>query len=69
MLGGPEYEVRYPNGDQVAYVTTVYEAAITDGSPSPCEELSDVAWFATGQLAGLELSPFTRALLSATGYL
>jgi ADP-ribose pyrophosphatase YjhB (NUDIX family) len=69
VLGGPEYEVRYPNGDRVAYVTTVYEAAITDGSPGPCDELSDVAWFAPEQLAGLELSPFTRALLSATGYL
>jgi hypothetical protein len=70
VLGGPEYEVRYPNGDRVAYVTTVYEAAITDGSPGPCDdELSDVAWFAPGRLAGLELSPFTRALLSATGYL
>ena len=70
VLGGPEYEVRYPNGDQVAYVTTVYEATIADGSPGPCDdELSDVAWFAPGQLAGLELSPFTYALLSATGYL
>jgi hypothetical protein len=48
----------------------VYEAAITDGSLGPRDdELSDVAWFAPGQLAGLELNPFTRALLSATGYL
>lgn len=70
VLGGPEYEVRYPNGDRTAYVTAVYEAAIIAGSPDPSDdELSDVAWFAPGQLAGLELSPFTRALLSATGYL
>jgi ADP-ribose pyrophosphatase YjhB (NUDIX family) len=70
VLGGPEYEVRYPNGDRAAYVTAVYEAAITGGSPAPCDaELSDAAWFAPGQLAGLQLSPFTRALLSATGYL
>jgi ADP-ribose pyrophosphatase YjhB (NUDIX family) len=70
VLGGPEYEVRYPNGDHTAYVTAVYEAAIIAGSPGPCDdELSDVAWFAPGQLAGLELNHFTRALLSATGHL
>jgi hypothetical protein len=70
VLGGPEYEVRYPNGDRTAYVTAVYEAAIIAGSPGPSDdELSDVAWFAPGQLTGLELSHFTRALLSATGHL
>jgi 8-oxo-dGTP pyrophosphatase MutT (NUDIX family) len=70
VLGGPDYEVSYPNGDRTAYVTTVYEAAIIDGSPAVSDdELSDIAWFAPGQLAGLELSRFARALLSATGYL
>ena len=70
ILGGPEYEVRYPNGDRTAYVTAVYEAAIIAGSPDPSDdELSAVAWFAPGQLAGLALNPLTRALLSATGYL
>ena len=70
VLGGPDYEVSYPNGDRTAYVTAVYEAAISDGSPGPCDdELSDVAWFAPRQLARLELSRFTRALLSAIGYL
>ena len=70
VLGGPDYEVRYPNGDRAAYVTAVYEAAIIDGSPAVRDdELSDVAWFAPAQLAELELSRFARALLAATGYL
>ncbi len=70
VLGGPDYEVRYPNGDRTAYVAAVYEAAILHGSPAACDdELSDVAWFTPGQLADLELSRFARALLSATGYL
>ena len=70
VLGGPDYEVRYPNGDRVAYVTAVYEAAIIDGSPAVRDdELGDVAWFAPAQLAELELSRFARALLAATGYL
>jgi 8-oxo-dGTP pyrophosphatase MutT (NUDIX family) len=70
VLGGPDYEVTYPNGDRTAYVTAVYEAAIIDGSPAVHDgELSDIAWFGPGLLAGLELSRFTRALLSATGHL
>jgi ADP-ribose pyrophosphatase YjhB (NUDIX family) len=70
VLGGPDYEVSYPNGDRTAYVTAVYEAAIMDGSPAVSDdELSAIAWFAPAQLAELELSRFARALLSATGYL
>ena len=70
VLGGPDYEVHYPNGDQVAYVTAVYEAAIIAGSPAPRDgELSDTAWFTRGQLADLDLTRFARALLWATGYL
>ena len=44
VLGGPDYEVSYPNGDRVAYVAAVYEAAIIDGSPAARDdELSAVA--------------------------
>jgi 8-oxo-dGTP pyrophosphatase MutT (NUDIX family) len=70
VLGGPDYEVSYPNGDRVAYVTAVYEARIVAGSPAVSDgELSDLAWFGTGDLPGLGLSRFARALLSATGRL
>ena len=70
VLGGPDYEVSYPNGDRTAYVTAVYEAAITNGSPAVSDgELTDIAWFTREQLPRLELSRFSRALLSATGYL
>lgn len=70
VLGGPDYEVTYPNGDRVAYVTAVYEARVMAGSPVVSDgELSDLAWFGTRDLPGLELSGFARALLSATGRL
>jgi len=70
VLGGPDYQVSYPNGDRTAYVTAVYEAAIIGGSPAVHDdELSDLAWLTPGQLADLELSRFARALLSATGCL
>jgi ADP-ribose pyrophosphatase YjhB (NUDIX family) len=65
-LGGPDYEVRYPNGDRAAYVTTVYQAQITGGLPAADgDEICEVAWFTAAELPGLELSRFTRALLSA----
>jgi ADP-ribose pyrophosphatase YjhB (NUDIX family) len=70
VLGGPDYEVTYPNGDRTAYVTAVYEARITSGSPAPSDgELSEVAWFAPADLPSLRLSRFARALLQSTGHL
>ncbi len=70
VVGGPDYEVSYPNGDRVAYVTAVYEARIISGHPATGDgELSDLAWYATSQLPGLQLSRFARALLQATGRL
>jgi ADP-ribose pyrophosphatase YjhB (NUDIX family) len=70
VLGGPDFEVSYPNGDRAAYVTAVYEALIITGSPAPGDdELSELAWFTPGQLPGLQLSRFSRALLHATGRL
>ncbi len=70
VLGGPDYEVTYPNGDRVAYVPAVYEAAITAGAPAPADgELSEVGWFTPAQLRTIRLNRLTRALLAATGYL
>lgn len=67
ILGGPDYEVSYPNGDRVAYVTAVYEARIIEGSPASGDgELSEIAWFAPRDLTGLPLTRFARALLRAT---
>lgn len=59
VLGGPEYEVSYPNGDRAAYVTAVYEARIISGSPAPGDgELSELAWFTPDELPVLSLSGF-----------
>jgi 8-oxo-dGTP pyrophosphatase MutT (NUDIX family) len=70
VLGGPDYEVTYPNGDRAAYVTAVYEASVVEGVPAPADgELSEVGWFTREGLSAIPLSHFTRALLVATGYL
>ena len=70
LVGGPDYEVHSPNGDQVAYISAVYQVEITDGTPAPADgELSKAAWFAPSALPALPLSNFARATLRATGYL
>jgi 8-oxo-dGTP pyrophosphatase MutT (NUDIX family) len=67
VLGGPDYEVTYPNGDQVACVIAVYEATIVRGVPQVADdELSDIAWFDRMQLPGLRMTQLCRALLRAT---
>ena len=66
VLGGPGYEVTYPNGDRTAYVTAAYEAEIVSGAPAVADgELSDVAWFSPVELTSLSLNRFSRALLTA----
>ncbi len=68
VLGGPDYEVTYPNGDRAAYVAAVYEAEIVDGVPTVADgELSDVAWFTPGELGQLTLTRLTRAMLRSIG--
>jgi 8-oxo-dGTP pyrophosphatase MutT (NUDIX family) len=64
VLGGPEYRVTYPNGDQVAYVVSVFDARISDGEPHPDgEEISEVAWRKSSELESLDLDKLNRALL------
>lgn len=68
VLGVPDYEVTYPNGDKVAYVVSAYEARITGGSPYVNDgELEDFGWFARPELRMLPLSRIGRALLTEAG--
>jgi ADP-ribose pyrophosphatase YjhB (NUDIX family) len=70
VLGGPDYQVTYPNGDHTAYVTAVYAAELTGGVLRPDgSEVSALAWFTREELAGLALSRFARAVLLATRHL
>ncbi len=68
VLGGPEYRIVYPNGDETAYVSTVYDATVVGGTPRPDgDETSEVGWWAPDALPQGELSAFTRALLRDAG--
>lgn len=70
VLAGPQFRVRYPNGDETAYVAVVYDARITAGSPrADGDETTAAAWYRLEELAATDLSPFTRATFAALGWL
>jgi 8-oxo-dGTP pyrophosphatase MutT (NUDIX family) len=66
VLGGPQFRLRYRNGDEVGYVPAVFEARVIGGEPKPDgEEVTETGWFAEGELAAAPLTDFTRALFAA----
>ena len=68
VLGGPEYRLTYPNGDQTSYVVIAYEATVVSGTPAPdWDETSAVGWWDPDLLPLDEMSTLTRALLRDTG--
>jgi ADP-ribose pyrophosphatase YjhB (NUDIX family) len=68
VLGGPDYRMTYPNGDQASYVSTVFAATVIGGSPRPDgDETSDVAWWDPRHLPRDQMSAFTQALLRDVG--
>lgn len=66
VVGGPGYQVAYPNGDQTAYVSVVYDAVVRSGAPRPDgDETSEVGWFTVAQLPSLPIDELNRRLLGA----
>jgi 8-oxo-dGTP pyrophosphatase MutT (NUDIX family) len=59
VIGGPRFQHTYPNGDQVAFVSTVFDARIVSGTPVPDDdEVIEVAWFDPAELvAGARDAP------------
>jgi 8-oxo-dGTP pyrophosphatase MutT (NUDIX family) len=70
VLGGPEYRLTYPNGDQTSYVSTVFDAVVIGGKPRPDgDETSAVAWWDPEDMPSDDMSTLTRALLRDVGVL
>lgn len=70
VVGGPEYRMVYPNGDQTCYVTTTFDARVISGTPTPDgDETVAVQWWAPEALPVERMSTFTNALLRAVGLL
>jgi 8-oxo-dGTP pyrophosphatase MutT (NUDIX family) len=70
VLGGPDYRVTYSNGDESAYVVTVYDATIVEGTPRPDgEETSEVGWFKPDELPVSQCGRLTRAIFRDLGWM
>jgi 8-oxo-dGTP pyrophosphatase MutT (NUDIX family) len=70
VLGGSRFRIHYDNGDEVSYVSTVYDALINSGQPTPdLDEVQEIGWFTPAELANLELNDFASATLGTVGFL
>lgn len=66
VVGGPQFRLRYRNGDLVSYVPTVFDAHIVRGVPrADGEETLEVAWFTPHELREATLTEFTHSLFAA----
>ena len=65
VYGGPTFETVYPNGDHCAYVLIVFEAKVTGGTArADGDEVVDLRWVQSGDLAALDLTRMSRELLT-----
>ncbi len=68
VLGGHEYRMTYPNGDQTSYVVTVFDAAVVAGTPTADgDETLAVQWWDHTRLPHDQMSTLTRAILRDVG--
>jgi 8-oxo-dGTP pyrophosphatase MutT (NUDIX family) len=68
VVGGGEYEVTYPNGDQVGYVSAIFSASLEGGEARPDgDEVIELGWFHDEELESLELNQFSRSLFAELG--
>lgn len=69
-LGGPDFEMTYPNGDRCAYLSIVYAARAIGGTLTPDgDEVSHAGWFSRRELVDADISSVSLAVLRATGWL
>jgi 8-oxo-dGTP pyrophosphatase MutT (NUDIX family) len=63
VIGGPRFHHTYPNGDRVAFVSTMFDARIVSGEPRPDgDETTEVAWLTPAELeAGRRHAPASTA--------
>ena len=65
VYGGPLCRVRYPNGDEIAFVATVFEARVSGGAETPDgEELGQLRWFDREVCAGLDTPAWVPPILA-----
>lgn len=65
VFSGPEYAITYPHGDEVVFITSVFECEIVSGSPTPdLDELEACQYFSKAQLTDLNMPEWMIDLLT-----
>jgi 8-oxo-dGTP pyrophosphatase MutT (NUDIX family) len=64
VFGGPEFRVRYTNGDEVSYVMAVFHCRPLGGElHADGEETLEARWFSRAEMAELALSRWAKLVL------
>ncbi len=64
VYGGPEYIVKYSNGDETSYIMTVFEGEVVGGKLDPVDdESSEAAYFSLKDIASLDTQPWVEIVL------
>jgi 8-oxo-dGTP pyrophosphatase MutT (NUDIX family) len=63
--GYPDFHGFYPNGDEIAWVTTAFEARVLAGVAAPGDdETAEVRWATPEEAFASEITPSTRHILA-----
>lgn len=64
--GGPEFVLRYGNGDEAQYVMTVFECVVRGGQPrADGDETTAVRYWRAREVVTLPLAPWLRHVVSS----
>jgi 8-oxo-dGTP pyrophosphatase MutT (NUDIX family) len=67
IFGGPEFLVKYPNGDVASYTTVAFQGRIIDQNRRPSDgEMSEIGYFSQSDCENLTLSAPTRLIVKST---
>ena len=69
VFGGPKFRVRYDNGDEVAYVMTVYTAKIVRGVPSDSnDEAEEMKFVSRREIGSMNTAEWLKEVLTQVGW-
>lgn len=64
VYGGPEFVVRYPNGDESQYVMIVFQCAVRGGALRPDgDEITEARFWTADEAAAPPLSSWLRTMI------
>ena len=65
IAGGPDFVVRYRNGDETSYLIVVFEAEAVGGSARPDgDEIAELRWCSQAEAESLELARWVPEVLA-----